>query len=462
MGAEEPTRVERDSLGEVRVPRDALWGAQTQRAVENFPVSGRRLPRGLLRALALVKQAAARANAEVGQLAPELAEAIALAASEVARGDHDDQFPVDVYQTGSGTSTNMNMNEVLAALAGRRLGRPVHPNDDVNRGQSSNDVIPSALHVAAAEELEGALLPALEALERALDARAHELEGLVTTGRTHLMDAVPVTYGQTLGAWRTQVRLARDRLDGPRRRLPLLALGGTAVGTGLNAHPELARRACAHLSRSTGLPCAPAEDPFERISTQDTAVELSGQLRGVAVVLTKIAGDLRWLNSGPLAGLGEVRLPALQPGSSIMPGKVNPVICEAALMVAARVVGHDATIAWAGAAGSFQLNTMLPLIADALLESLGLLAAACRLLAERAVAGFEVDRARVAAALARNPILATALAPRIGYEAAAEVAKQAYREGRPILEVARERTGLPEGELERLLDPARLARGGLP
>ncbi|MCO5170348.1 MAG: class II fumarate hydratase [Planctomycetes bacterium] len=455
------TRVERDSLGEVRVPAGALWGAQTQRAVENFPLSGWRLPAPFLVALARIKAAAARANAELGQQPADLADAIALAAEEVAGGAHHDQFPVDVFQTGSGTSSNMNMNEVLATLAARRLGRPVHPNDDVNRGQSSNDVVPSAIHVAAAVELEERLQPALAELEAAIDARARELADVVKTGRTHLMDAVPLTFGQELGAWRTQVRQARERLASTRPRLLALALGGTAVGTGLNAHPELGARACAHLERATSLPFRPAEDRFERIATQDTAVELSGQLRALAVGLTKVCNDLRWSNSGPLAGLGELRLPALQPGSSIMPGKVNPVVPEAVLMISAQVIGHDAAIAVAGQAGSFQLNTMLPLVAHALLESVRLLAGGARLLAERAIAGVAVDRARVGAALEKNPILVTALNPRVGYEAAAAVAKAAYAEGRPVREVAAERTNLPADELAALLDPRRLARGGI-
>lgn len=455
------TRIERDSLGEVLVPRDALWGAQTQRAVENFPLSGQRMPRAFLRALGLLKAAVARGNADTGQLAPAVAEAIATAADDVARGDHDAQFPVDVFQTGSGTSTNMNMNEVLSTLAGRRLGRSVHPNDEVNLGQSSNDVIPSAVHVSAALELEEGLLPALEHLERTIAARARELADVVKTGRTHLMDAVPLTFGQELGAWRTSVRQARERLAGLRPRLLALALGGTAVGTGLNAHPDLRGRACTHLAKATGLPFTPAEDPFERIATVDTALELSGHLRGVAVSLTKICNDLRWMNSGPLAGLGEVRLPSLQPGSSIMPGKVNPVVPEAVLMVAAQVIGHDASIACAGQAGSFQLNTMLPLVAHALLSSLRLLANATRLLADKAIAGFTVDRERIAAVLSRNPILVTALNPRLGYEAAAEIAKAAYSEGRSVREVAAERTSLPAEELARLLDPKRLTEGGL-
>ncbi len=454
-------RIEHDSLGDVRVPADALWGAQTQRAVENFPLSGLRLPRPFLRALGLIKAAAARANAELGELEAPLADAIAEAADAVASGAHDAHFPVDVFQTGSGTSSNMNANEVVAALASRALGRKVHPNDEVNRGQSSNDVIPSAIHVSAALELEGALLPALLHLETTIDARATELADVVKTGRTHLMDAVPLTFGQELGAWRTTIRQARERLAEVRPRLLHLALGGTAVGTGLNAHPDLGERACAHLEVATGLPFRPAHDPFERIATQDTAVELSGQLRALAVGLTKICNDLRLMNSGPLAGLGELRLPALQPGSSIMPGKINPVVPEAVIMVAARVIGDDATITQCGLTGLFQLNTALPLIAHALLQSLGLLARASRLLADEAIDGFVVDVDRVTAQLERNPILVTALNPRIGYEAAAEIAKAAYREKRPVKDVARERvTDIPPDELERLLDPRHLADGG--
>lgn len=454
-------RIEHDSLGDVRVPADALWGAQTQRAVENFPLSGLRLPRPFLRALGLIKAACARANAELGELERPLCDAIAEAADAVARGAHDAHFPVDVFQTGSGTSSNMNANEVVAALASRALGRRVHPNDEVNRGQSSNDVIPSAIHVAAALELEGALLPALLHLELTIDARATELADVVKTGRTHLMDAVPLTFGQELGAWRTTIRQARERLAEVRPRLLHLALGGTAVGTGLNAHPELGARACAQLEVATGLPFRPAHDPFERIATQDTAVELSGQLRALAVGLTKISNDLRLMNSGPLAGLGELRLPALQPGSSIMPGKINPVVPEAVVMVCARVIGDDATITQCGLTGLFQLNTALPLIAHALLQSLGLLARAARLLADEAIDGFVVDVERVTAQLERNPILVTALNPRIGYEAAAEIAKAAYRDKRPVKDVARERVkDVPPDELERLLDPRHLADGG--
>jgi fumarate hydratase, class II len=453
-------RIERDSLGEVRVPEGALWGAQTQRAVENFPLSGLRLPRAMLEALGRIKAAVARANGDLGRLPRDVAHAIALAADEVARGDHDAHFPVDVFQTGSGTSSNMNANEVIATLAARRLGRAVHPNDDVNHGQSSNDVVPSAIHVAAAP-LVDRLLAALDALEAAIAAKAGELADVPKTGRTHLMDAVPLTFGQELGAWATQVRQARERLRALVPDLLMIALGGTALGTGLNAHPDLARLACERLAETTSIPFRPAPDRFERIATQDTAVALSGGLRALAVSLTKICNDLRWMNSGPLAGLGEARLPSLQPGSSIMPGKVNPVVPEAVLMICAQVVGNDAAIGVAGASGSFQLNTMLPLIGHLLVQSLTLLANGARLLATKAIAGLTVDRARVAAALERNPILVTALNDRIGYEKAAAIAKQAYEQQRPIKDVARERSGLSAEELDRLLDPTRLTKGGL-
>ena len=451
-------RIERDALGEVEVPADALWGAQTERARRNFQLSGMPVPAPFLRALARIKAACAAANGELGELEPALARAIAAAADEVAGGAYLDQFPVDVLQTGSGTSTNMNMNEVLAALAARSLGRPVHPTDHVNRGQSSNDVVPSAIHVGAALELSGRLLPAAAYLEQALGAKAAALAGVIKTGRTHLMDAVPLRMGDEVGAWRTQVAQARERLAACLPRLRLLALGGTAVGTGLNAHPELAGAACAHLHRVTGIAFAPAPDRFERIATQDTALELSGQLRGLAVALLRIANELRWLNSGPLGGIAEIELPALQPGSSIMPGKVNPVIPEAVAMAATLAIGHDAAVAAAAPAGSFQLHTMLPLVAHALFEMLEVLSNACRSLADQAIAGLQPKTARIAANLERNPILATALAPLIGYDAASKLAQQAAREGRPVRVVAREALpSIPPEELDRLLDPAALA-----
>jgi len=454
-------RIEKDSMGELKVPADALWGAQTQRAVENFPLSGRPMPAEFIRAVGLVKWAAAGANHELGLLEAELAEAIRQAADEVAQGRHGDQFPVDVYQTGSGTSTNMNANEVIATLATRIAGRAVHPNDHVNMGQSSNDVIPTAIHVSAALELERVLMPALEHLAATIEAKGQACHDFVKTGRTHLMDAMPVRMSQELGGWATQVRSGIARLQATLPRLTRLAQGGTAVGTGINAHPEFGQRCAAQLAGHTGIAFRASEDYFESLSCQDTAVELSGQLKTLAVSLMKIANDLRWMNSGPLAGLGEIALPALQPGSSIMPGKVNPVIPEATAMVAAQVIGNDTTITLAGQSGNFQLNVMLPVIADRLLESVRLLSAAARALADRAIAGFVVNETHMRAALERNPILVTALNPVIGYELGAATAKKAYAEGRPIRDVALEMTDLSGEDLARLLDPASLTEGGI-
>ena len=454
-------RIEHDSMGELKVPADALWGAHTQRAVENFPVSGQPMPPGFIAALALVKQAAARANRRLGLLEPKVAEAVAAAAAEVAAGKHAAQFPIDVFQTGSGTSTNMNANEVIAALASARLKSAVHPNDHVNMGQSSNDSIPTAIHLSAALALRGALVPALAHLRDVLSRRERELAGTVTTGRTHLMDAMPVTLGQELSGWRTQIEQGIARLAAVEPRLLALAQGGTAVGTGINAHADFGRRFCEELAVITGIAFVPAANYFEALSSQDTAVELSGQLKVIAVSLMKIANDLRLMNSGPLAGLGEISLPALQAGSSIMPGKVNPVIPEATTMVAAQVIGNDAAITVAGQSGNFQLNVMLPVIARNLLESIALLANVSRLLADRAIAGFKVNEARIAEALDRNPILVTALNPVIGYEKGAAIAKAAYAQGRPIRDVAREMTSLPASDLAKLLDPAELTRGGI-
>jgi fumarate hydratase, class II len=429
--------------------------------VENFPVSGLPMPRGFIAALALVKQAAARANLRLGLLDARVAEAVDAAAAEVVAGSHDAHFPIDVFQTGSGTSTNMNANEVIAALASRRLKSAVHPNDQVNMSQSSNDSIPTAIHVSAALAVRDKLLPALAHLRDTLAKREHELADTVTTGRTHLMDAMPVTLGQEISGWRTQIEHGMARVRAVEPRLLALAQGGTAVGTGINAHPDFGRRFCEELAGITGVAFVPAANYFEALSAQDTAVELSGQLKVVAVSLMKIANDLRLMNSGPLAGLSEISLPALQAGSSIMPGKVNPVIPEAATMVAAQVIGNDMTITIAGQSGNFQLNVMLPVIAQNLLSSIGLLANVSRLLADRAVAGFKVNAARIAEALDRNPILVTALNPVIGYEKGAAIAKAAYAQGRPIRDVAREMTQLSEAELAKLLDPAELARGGI-
>jgi fumarate hydratase class II len=454
-------RTARDSLGEVQIPAGVLWGAQTQRAVENFGLCGRGMPPAFIHALGLVKWAAARANAELGQLEPAAAEAIAEASLEVADGRHDAQFPVDVFQTGSGTSSNMNANEVIAELAARRLGAAVHPNDQVNRGQSSNDTVPTALHVSAFIQLRGHVIPALEALAASIDSAAARMQGEVKTGRTHLMDALPLRISQELGAWRSQLLDCIERLRSTESRLGRLAQGATAIGSGLNAHPLFGQRVAELLAERTGLPFEPAQDRFAALASQDTAVELSGQLRVVAVCLMKVANDLRWMNSGPLAGLGEITLPALQPGSSIMPGKVNPVVPEAVAMACAAVVGNDASIALAGQSGNFQLNVMLPLIADRLLDSESLLAGAALALAHKAVDGMKANTERLQLVLARNPVLVTALNPLIGYDRAAAIAKQAYEEGRPVIEVAAESSGIGREELERLLDPRRLADGGL-
>jgi fumarate hydratase class II len=454
-------RTERDSMGELRVPDDALWGAQTQRAVDNFPISGLPMPRGFIRALGLIKWAAAGANAELGLMQSRKAIAIQQAALEVAGGKHDAQFPIDVFQTGSGTSSNMNANEVIAHLASRKHAAGVHPNDDVNMGQSSNDVIPTAIHVSAALEIHEQLLPALAHLRKVLAKKAKATANAVKTGRTHLMDAMPVTIGQELGAWGQQVANAEARIRGTFPRLTKLAQGGTAVGTGINAHPKFGRKVALLLTEQTGVKFSQSPNLFESLSCQDTAVEVSGALKALAVALMKIANDLRWMNSGPLAGLGEIALPGLQPGSSIMPGKVNPVIPEAVAMVAAQVIGNDATVTIAGQSGNFQLNVMLPVVALNLLQSVELLANASRALADKAIAGFTVNHDKLAEALDRNPILVTALNPVIGYEKGAAIAKKAYAARRPIREVAAELTDLTDKELARLLDAKDLTRGGI-
>ncbi len=454
-------RIERDSMGELQVPTDALYGAQTQRAVDNFPISDLRMPRALIRALGLIKAAAARTNVDLGLLDTGIAETIVHAATAVANGDYDQHFPVDVFQTGSGTSTNMNANEVIAHLAAQHKGGTVHPNDHVNMGQSSNDVIPTAIHVSAALEVHERLLPALAHLAGTIERKTEDLEGIVTTGRTHLMDAMPVRFSQELGGWAEQIRQGQERLQSTLPRLCALAQGGTAVGSGINAHPEFGRRFAVQLSETTGLPFTPKANYFEALSGQDTAVELSGQLKVIAVSLMKIANDLRWMNSGPLTGIAEIALPALQPGSSIMPGKVNPVIPEAVTMVCAQVIGNDTTVTIAGQSGNFQLNVMLPVITYNLLQSIALLANGARVLADKAIHGFEVKREHLAEQLARNPILVTALNPVIGYEKGAATAKRAYAEGRPIKDVALETTGLTKEELDRLLDPIELTKGGI-
>ncbi|GAB1595969.1 class II fumarate hydratase [Lysobacter claricitrinus] len=453
-------RIEHDSMGELQVPADALWGAQTQRAVENFPISGRRMPRGFIEALGLIKASAAEVNSRLKLLDPAVAKAIAGAAQRVADGEFDAQFPIDVFQTGSGTSSNMNANEVIAHVASNTRRR-VHPNDHVNLGQSSNDVIPTAIRVSAAIACTRELLPALKHLQTTITKKGRSFGKVTKTGRTHLMDAMPVTFAQEFGAWASQLDSARMRIEDALVRLRRLPIGGTAVGTGINADPRFGDQVTKALAKRSGVKFDAAADRFEGIASQDDAVELSGQLNALAVALMKIANDLRWMNSGPLAGLGEIELPALQPGSSIMPGKVNPVIPEAVAMVCAQVIGHHAAITVAGQSGNFQLNVMLPLIADNLLDSIGLLTNVSRLLADRAIAGLKVRTERVREALDRNPILVTALNPVIGYEKAAAIAKQAYKDGRPVLDVAVEATGMPREQLRRLLDPASLTQGGI-
>ena len=454
-------RIERDSMGELEVPAGVRWGAQTQRAVNNFPVSDLTMPAPFIRALGLIKWAAAGVNHDLGLLGADIAQAVQSAALAVASGEHDAEFPVDVFQTGSGTSSNMNANEVIARLASEALGSPVHPNDHVNMSQSSNDVIPSAIHVSAALTVTETLLPALDHLATVTERKAHLLDETVKTGRTHLMDAMPLRLDQELGGWATQVRTGYQRIASTLARLSGLAQGGTAVGTGINAHPEFGVRIAAALAAKTSIAFRPPDDYFEALSCQDTAVELSGQLKTMAVSLMKIANDLRWMNSGPLAGLAEIELPALQPGSSIMPGKVNPVVPEAVTMVAAQVIGNDATITVAGQSGNFQLNVMLPVVAYNLLQSIALLASSSRILADSAIDGFTVNESRLREALDRNPILVTALNPVIGYEKGAKIAKQAYREGLPVREVAARETDLSDTELESLLDPAELTKGGI-
>lgn len=451
-------RTESDSMGEIQVPKDALYGAQTQRAVENFPMSGRPMPASFIRALAMLKAACAEANGELGELDVDTASAISGSAQAIIEGSHLDQFPVDVFQTGSGTSSNMNMNEVLATLASKALGHAVHPNDQVNRGQSSNDVIPSALQIAVALEIRNTLLPALNHLSKVIEFKAKSVEGIVKTGRTHLMDAMPITLSDELTNWQRQLDDNQERFMSALPRLLELPLGGTAVGTGINAHAEMAPRAARQLFRIAGMEFLACKQPGSRMASQDVSVEMSGHLRTLAVSLMKIANDLRWMNSGPLAGLAEIELEALQPGSSIMPGKVNPVIPEAVAMVCAEVMGRDVTAGIAGQSGNFQLNVMLPLMADSILTSIELLTNAMRLLADSAIEGFSVNEDRLAEALGRNPILVTALNAKIGYDKAAAIAKQAYKEGRPIADVVREQTDLSDDEITRLLDPTKLAR----
>jgi fumarate hydratase class II len=454
-------RVEHDSMGEVHVPAGARWGATTQRAVENFPISGQRIDPELIHALGRIKAAAASANAALGVLDADAATAIRDAALEVADGRWDDHFPIDVYQTGSGTSSNMNGNEVIANVASERLGRAVHPNDQVNASQSSNDVSPSAIHLAATDGVVNQLIPALKRLATALGGKAEEFAAVVKSGRTHLMDATPVTLGQEFGGYAAQVRYGIERLESTLPRVAELALGGTAVGTGINAPDGFAEAVIRELRESTGLPLTEARNHFEAQGARDGLVELSGQLRTIAIGLYKIATDIRWMGSGPGAGLAEIHLPDLQPGSSIMPGKVNPVIPEAVSMVCAQVIGNDAAIAFGGAAGNFELNIMLPMLARNLLESIRLLSTASVLFADRCVSGITADEARAREYAEGSPSVATALNPVLGYEEAASIAKQALAERKAIREVVIERGHVDSGkvsleDLDRLLDVTRM------
>ncbi|NTW49768.1 MAG: class II fumarate hydratase [Chlorobiales bacterium] len=459
--AEKGFRTEKDSMGELKVPADALYAAQTQRAVNNFPISGLTMPPAFIQAVGMIKKAAAKVNMDLRVLDKEIGEAIVKAADEIIDGKHYEHFPVDVFQTGSGTSTNMNTNEVIATLASKNSGLKVGANDHVNMGQSSNDVIPTAIHLSAAVQVKEKLLPSLKHLHSTIEKKAKRLDRYTKTGRTHLMDAMPVRMSQELSGWAAQIKNGMERVKATQPRLHALAQGGTAVGTGINAHPKFAAKLAKELGKMTGLSLRPNESFFESLSTQDAAVELSGQLKTIAVSLMKIANDLRWMNSGPLAGLGEIELPALQPGSSIMPGKVNPVIPEAVTMVAAQVIGNDATITIGGQSGNFQLNVMLPVIAYNLLQSIELLANVSVALADKAIEGFTVREDNIKVPLARNPILVTALNPIIGYMKAAEIAKKAYKEGKPVLDVAQAETDIPRKDLEKYLDPRKLTEGGI-
>ena len=450
------TRTERDSMGELDVPKDALYGAQTQRAIQNFPISGQRMPLAFLQALILQKKAAAQANLNLATLDESKATAIIKACDTLLADDILKHFPVDVFQTGSGTSTNMNANEVIAHIARRDSQQDIHPNDHVNCGQSSNDVIPTTIHISAALEVSQRLLPALKALVSIIEEKADEVACFCKTGRTHLMDAMPVRMDQSLRAWSSQISQQIQTLNAVLPSIQQLAQGGTAVGTGVNAHPDFGQEVARELSDMTGIAFKQAENVFSLISAQDNAVTLSGCVKSTAVSLMKIANDLRWMNSGPLAGLGEIALPALQPGSSIMPGKINPVIPEAVAMASAQVMGNDSAISVGGQSGNFELNVMLPMIASNLLSGIHLMTTSATQLGEKAIKGFSVNQENLDQALEKNPILVTALNPIIGYSKAAEIAKAAYKQKRPVLDVALEMTDIPKEELITLLDPVKL------
>jgi fumarate hydratase class II len=466
-GKTQNSRIERDSMGEMQVPADALYGAQTQRAVENFRISNLRLPREFIRALGLIKLSSARVNMELGLLDKAIGNAIVKAAQEVIDGKLDEQFVVDVFQTGSGTSTNMNANEVIANRAKQILGRtlgankPFHPNDHVNMGQSSNDVIPAAIHIAALESIQRVLKPALQKFQRALAAKAKEFSNVVKIGRTHLQDATPVLLGQEFGGYARQAQLSLRRLEKAGEALRELPLGGTAVGTGINTHPKFAAKTIQNLSKLTGLKFREAENHFEAQAAKDAIVEMSGALKTIAVSLTKIANDIRWLGSGPRCAIGEISLPETQPGSSIMPGKVNPVIAESALMAAAQVIGNDLTVTLAGMSGVFELNLMMPVMAHNVLESIGLLAASVMNLTDRCIIGIRANVERCNELIEQSLAMVTALVPEIGYDAAAAIAKESYRTGKTVREIALEKNLMPPQRLKKILDPMRMTKPGI-
>ena len=458
-------RIEKDSLGEVKVPQKALWGAQTQRAVNNFPISGIKMDfpftKSFVSSLGLIKDAAAKANLRLKLISAKKSKAISRAAKEVWQEKHHHEFPIDVFQTGSGTSSNMNANEVIANIASKLAKIEISPNDDVNMSQSSNDVIPTAIKISAHMDLSKKLMPALELLIKTIDEKAKTLEGTIKTGRTHLMDAMPIDFSEELKAWLSQLSSSKEMLQVLEKKFLELPQGGTAVGSGINAHKQFAKYFTQEMSKLSGSKCTVSKNFYHELSAQDASVQLSGELKNLAVMLMKISNDLRWMNSGPLAGLSEIQLKALQPGSSIMPGKVNPVIPEAVAMASADVIGNDASITVAAQAGSFQLNVMLPVIAYNLLKSINLLAGAMNVLSKKAIKTFKVNNKNLEASLAKNPILVTALNPIIGYEKAAAIAKKAYKENRPIIDVAAEETDISVARLKKLLDPAKLSKGGI-
>lgn len=460
-------RTEKDSLGEVKVPAKALWGAQTQRAVNNFPISGIKMDfpftKSFVSSLGLIKDAAARANLRLKLISTKKSKAISRAAKEVWKEKHHKEFPIDVFQTGSGTSSNMNANEVIANLASRYSKLDINPNDDVNMSQSSNDVIPTAIKLSAIMDLDGKLFPALDELIDSIEKKAKSLEGVIKTGRTHLMDAMPIDFSEELGAWASQLSASKEMLRIIEKRFFELPQGGTAVGSGINAHKNFSKYFAQELSKlcNSKKRFSPSKNFYHELSAQDCSVQLSGELKNLAIVLMKISNDLRWMNSGPLAGMSEIELKALQPGSSIMPGKVNPVIPEAVAMASADVIGNDVSITVAAQSGSFQLNVMLPVIAYNLLKSINLIAGSMKALSKNAIKTFKVNEKNLESSLSKNPILVTALNPIIGYEKAAEIAKKAYKENRPIIEVAAQETDLSKAKLLKLLDPKKLAKGGI-